>query len=75
MTNSAREWIRGGFQEEGVFEQIPVRPLEPSTLKKKKKKRVWSSHRGSAETKPARNHEAAGLIPALDQWVKDPVLP
>ena len=26
-------------------------------------------------TNLARNHEVAGLIPALIQWVKDPVLP
>ena len=24
---------------------------------------------------PTRNHEVAGLIPGLVQWVKDPVLP
>ena len=24
---------------------------------------------------PTRNHEFAGLIPGLTQWVKDPVLP
>ena len=24
---------------------------------------------------PARNHEVAGLIPGLTQWVKDPELP
>ena len=30
-----------------------------------------SSCRGAAETNPTRNHEVAGLIPGLDQWVKD----
>ena len=31
-----------------------------------------SSHRGSVEKNPTRNHEVAGWIPGLDQWVKDP---
>ena len=35
---------------------------------------VWSSHHGTAETNPTRNHEVVGLIPGLAQWVKDPVL-
>ena len=26
-------------------------------------------------TNPTRNHETVGLIPGLDQWVKDQVLP
>ena len=34
----------------------------------------WSSHRGTMATNPTRNHEDTGLIPGLDQWVKDLVL-
>ena len=33
-----------------------------------------SSHRGSLETNVTRNHEVAGSIPGLTQWVKDLVL-
>ena len=45
---------------------------EKHTLKRDTNRR---SHRGTEETNPTRNHEVAGLIPGLDQWVKDLVLP
>ena len=34
-----------------------------------------SSHRGSAEMNPTRNHKVEGSIPSLVQWVKDLGLP
>ena len=31
----------------------------------------WSARRGAAETNLTGNHEVAGSIPRLTQWVKD----
>ena len=39
------------------------------------KKLTRSSHCGTAETNPTRNHEVEGSIPGLAQQVKDVALP
>ena len=44
-------------------------PLTKKFLEKKK-----NSHPGAAEINPTRNHEVAGLVPGLAQWVNDLVL-
>ena len=54
--------------------KIWKQPKCPWTDEWIKKKIDSSSHRGTAEMNPTRNHEVAGLIPGLAQWVKDPAL-
>ena len=56
--------------------RISCRPLLLNLLNKgQKHSKNMSSHCGSAVTNPTGIHEDSGLIPGLDQWVKDPALP
>ena len=35
---------------------------------------IWSAHHGAVKSNLTRNHEIAGWVPGLAQWVKDLVL-
>ena len=64
---------RVGDKEETVTSQESVKTLRSSQALKQQS--LGSSCCGSAETNMTRNHEVAGLIPALAQCVKDPAFP
>jgi len=59
------------FKKENIEDIVEIHSL-PFHLKDS----CGSSRRGAQWlTNPTRNHEVAGSVPALAQWVNDPALP
>ena len=53
-----------------------LRDTQEATFPGQLESKNWgSSHCGSALTNPTRNHDIAGSVLGLPQWVKDPALP
>ena len=51
-----------------------MQPLWETVGRFLKKLKIGSSHRGTVEINPTRNHEVTGSVPGLAQWVEDPEL-
>ena len=85
---STDEWIRKmlyryTMEYYSVIKKNKIMPFAATWMeleililsKVSQKEKDRSSCHGSAATNLTRNHEVAGSIPGLAQWVKDPVLP
>ena len=64
------QWVKNPTVATGVAVAASSIPCTAQWVKES-----GSSCCAAAETNPTRNHEVAGLIPSLTQWVKDPALP